>query len=132
MSSQKVISSWLHSQLFHTLSKIIKQTIYLKEKESRMHSSDRFILISDSSNILTSTELLFNFVYSNRTFELSSLLLVLNNKVRDTEMKIKGVLVDTNLEFSWTLCRHQSIAQNILGWISRRNLYNNQNLMLVG
>lgn len=65
-----------------------------------MHSSDRFILISDSSNILTSTELLFNFVYSNRTFELSSLLLVLNNKVRDTEMKIKGVLVDTNLEFS--------------------------------
>lgn len=65
-----------------------------------MHSYDRFILISDSNNILTSTELLFNFVYSNRTFELSSLLLVLNNKVRDTEMKIKGVLVDTNLEFS--------------------------------
>lgn len=65
-----------------------------------MHSSDRFILISDSNNILTSTELLFNFVYSNRTFELSSLLLVLNNKVSDTEMKIKGVLVDTNLEFS--------------------------------
>lgn len=65
-----------------------------------MHSYDRFILISDSNNILTSTELLFNFVYSNRTFELSSLLLVLNNKVSDTEMKIKGVLVDTNLEFS--------------------------------